>query len=127
MGEIEGFFMDSLGNNYPNAEIGLILTCIEYEMIYNRKYTKLYEIFSNIGGILTFIFHIFNYITYYLTRKSFISDLTNNIINIPLKNIYHNLSFNISKYDKSNQNLFNKMKSNFSIQKKIYFKKMIKI
>ena len=115
-GEIEGFYMDSLGNYYPEAEIGLILTCIEYEMIYNRKYTRLYEMFSNIGGILTFIFQIFNYITFYLTRKSFISDLTNNIINIPLKNIYHNLSFNISKYDKSNQNLFNKMKSNISSQ-----------
>ena len=118
MGEIEGYYMDSLENNYPNAEIGLILTCIEYEMIYNRKYTRLYEMFSNIGGILTFIFHIFNYITFYLTRKSFISDLTNNIINIQysLKNYYHNLPFNISKYDKSNQNLFNKMKSNISSQ-----------
>ena len=89
--EIKDYNMDSIENIFPNAEIGIIFTFFENQMIYKRKYTKFYEICSNIGGILNFIFQIFQFITCYLTKKLFISDLIYNIVNV-------NNSINNKKY-----------------------------
>ncbi len=119
-GEINNYHMDTLGYKYPNSQIGVIFTCVEYEIEYNRNYDKIYDIFSKIGGTLSFIFEIFQSITCYLTRKSFIADLTNTFFNVQHSSYKKKgNTFDLSKLDKNIINIFNNKKSEISTSMQI--------
>ncbi len=110
-GKINNIYMDSIGFEAPNGQLQVIFTCVEYQEEFNRKYNRIFDTFSNLGGMISFLFQIFQYITCYLTKKYFIADLTNNIVNIKncvieYSNKGKNKNFisNTSKMDFSNKN-----------------------
>ena len=88
-------------NEYSNI-IDIIFSCADYPIIYCRTYLKLTDIFINIGGLVDFIFIVFNSITIYFSRKNLIVDISNNLVCnkcIDACTKYHNNSFyNISKF-----------------------------
>ena len=69
---------------------------------------------SNLGGILTFIFKIFEYITVYITKKTFISDMTNNLVNVKSNNIRKIHKLSVKDLDSNNKNNLNVNKLNVS-------------
>ena len=84
-------YLDFVGRNnsdsttiYDNKKFSKIiqisLSCADYSIVYNRNYLKITEIFSNIGGLIDFIFIVCNAITIYFSRKSLIADISNNLV-----------------------------------------------
>ena len=84
-------YLDFVGRNntdstttYDNKKFSKIiqisLSCADYSIVYNRNYLKITEIFSNIGGLIDFIFIVCNAITIYFSRKSLIVDISNNLV-----------------------------------------------
>ena len=67
------------GKEYSTI-IELIFSSADYPIVYNRNYLKITEIFSNIGGLIDFIFIVCNAITIYFSRKSLIADISNNLV-----------------------------------------------
>jgi hypothetical protein len=106
-------YLDFVGRNnsdsttiYDNKKFSKIiqisLSCADYSIVYNRNYLKITEIFSNIGGLIDFIFIVCNAITIYFSRKNLIVDISNNLVCnkcIDACTKFHNNSFyNISKF-----------------------------
>ena len=60
--------------------IQISLSCADYSVIYRRNYLKITDIFSQIGGLIDFIFIVFNSIKIYFSRKSLIVDISNNLV-----------------------------------------------
>ena len=115
LGEVSNYYMDLLGNTFPNSQIGVIFTCVEYQIEYNRNYDRIYDIFSKIGGTLSFIFEIFQSITCYLTRKSFIADLTNSFFKAQYSSYKKKVNtFDLNKVDNNIINIVNNKKSEIS-------------
>ena len=89
------------GKEYSTI-IELIFSSSDYPIIYNRTYLKITDIFSNIGGLIDFIFIVCNAITIYFSRKNLIVDISNNLVCnkcIDACTKFHNNSFyNISKF-----------------------------
>lgn len=116
-GEIHNLYTDLLGDENPNSILGVIFTCVEHQIEYIRKYDKIQDMCSSLGGILTFIFEIFQYITCFISRKTFISDITNNLLNITSKSnnkiiIQTRKNINmkslyLNKFDFSSKNIIN--------------------
>ena len=116
-GEIHNLYTDLLGDENPNSILGVIFTYVEHQIEYIRKYDKIQDMCSSLGGILTFIFEIFQYITCFISRKTFISDITNNLLNITSKSnnkiiIQTRKNINmkslyLNKFDFSSKNIIN--------------------
>ena len=91
-------------NNEYSTMIDIIFSCADYPIIFCRTYLKLTDIFSNIGGLIDFLFIVCNSITIYFSRKNLIVDISNNLVCnkcIDACTKYHNNSFyNISKFIK---------------------------
>ena len=92
---------------YDNKEylsmIQIVLSCADYSIIYNRTYKKLTDIFSQIGGLIDFIFIICNFITTYFSKKNLIVDISNNLVCNKCINSYiqyhnNNDSYNVYKF-----------------------------
>ena len=60
--------------------IQISLSCADYSVIYRRNYLRITDIFSQIGGLIDFIFIVFNSIKIYFSRKSLIVDISNNLV-----------------------------------------------
>ena len=112
--EIYNLYVDILRNENPYAQLGVIFTCVEHEIQYVRKYNKIQDMCSSLGGILTFIFKIFEYITVYITKKTFISDITNNLVNVKSNNIRKIHKLSVKDLDSNNKNNLNVNKLNVS-------------
>ena len=52
-----------------------------YKTIYERRYVKLQDVLSNIGGFTNIICLIFGYISFYFSEKCFIIDISKTFIN----------------------------------------------
>ena len=107
-GQINNIVTDRIGFEAPNGQLQVIFTCVEYQEEFHRKYNRIYDTFSNLGGMISFLFQFFQYITCYLTKKYFIADLTNNIVNIK------NCSIDISNKGKNKNFISNTSKMDFS-------------
>ena len=59
-------------NNEYSTMIDIIFSCADYPIIFCRTYLKLTDIFSNIGGLIDFLFIVCNSITIYFSRKNFV-------------------------------------------------------
>ena len=110
-GQINNIYMDSIGFEAANGQLQVIFTCIEHQEEFHRKYNTIINTFSNLGGMILFLFQFFQYIICYLTKKYFIADLTNNIVNIKNyvndnsnKEINRNFISNTSKKEFSSNN-----------------------
>ncbi len=108
-------YLDFVGRNnldsttsYDNKNFSKIiqisLSCADYSVIYRRKYLKITEIFSQIGGLIDFIFIVFNSITIYFSRKSLIVDISNNLVFNDYSNNIKNGNYKISKFISFNDN-----------------------
>ena len=89
-------------NKIYSSIIQIIFSCSEYRITYNRTYLKITDIFSKIGGLIDFIFIVFNTINSYFSKKNFVVDIANNLICnkcISACTKYHNNGiYNISKF-----------------------------
>ena len=80
--QINSLHLDTINFKEPNSELQIIFTCDDYQNEFYRKYNKIYDMCSNIGGILNFIFQFFQYLVCYFTEKIFIGDLNLKIVNL---------------------------------------------
>ena len=83
--------LDFVGRNnadselyYDNNNFSIVtqisFSCADYPIIYNRKYLKIQDIFSRIGGIIDFVYLICNFITIYISRKSLVVDIADTLV-----------------------------------------------
>jgi len=88
-----------------NALLEIAFTSTEQKTIYERKYVKLQEVLSDIGGFTDIIFVFFQFFSNYFSKKTMIVDVTNKII---IKEENKNIKFkipNINNYVSVNNSL----------------------
>ena len=93
-----------INNKLYSKIIQFSICCSDYSIVYKRKYIKIIDIFSNIGGFIDFIYLIFNSITIYFSEKNLIVDITENLvcykeINDDRGRSHSLVSQNVSKYN----------------------------
>ena len=111
--------VDYTKNNPSLIEVFITFYCREKH--YVRKYVTIQDVLGNIGGFLDIILKIFQYVSVYLSKKAFICDIMNSVVNNQfvkngnfrkkkiLKKFTHNDSINL---DKSNKNILNSINPN---------------
>ena len=111
--------VDYTKNNPSLTEVFITFYCREKH--YVRKYVTIQDVLGNIGGFLDIILKIFQYISVYLSKKAFICDIMNSVVNNQfvkngnfrknqiLKKITQNESINL---DKSTKNILNSINPN---------------
>ena len=67
-------------NTDDNSIINFYITCEEINNQYMRSYQTILQVFSSIGGYIQILFIIFQSITNYFSKKSFIQEIYNNLI-----------------------------------------------
>ena len=83
--------LDFVGRNntdsvmsYDNKLFSMIFqftfSSTEYPTIYYREYLKIQDIFSQIGGLVDFIYIVCNAITIYISKKSLVVDITDSLV-----------------------------------------------
>ena len=104
--------VDYTKNNPSLTEVFITFYCREKH--YVRKYVTIQDVLGNIGGFLDIILKIFQYVSVYLSKKAFICDIMNSVVNNKfvkngnfrkkkiIKKFTHNDSLNL---DKSNKNI----------------------
>ena len=98
-----------------NTLIEINFSCIDIETEYLRVYLKLKDIIGIIGGWTDIVALIFNYISYYFSKKSFVLELCNSLMSynfhkmISIEN--HKKKNNEDKNKSSTMILFYKIKS----------------
>ena len=106
--EVQSFYSE-------NTLLEINFSCIDIETEYLRVYLKLKDIIGIIGGWTDIVARIFNYISYYFSKKSFVLELCNSLMS---HNFHKMISIdtnkqknNVDKNKSSTLVLFYKIKS----------------
>ena len=78
--QIDFLNSNSSSTGEENTIFSLFFTCNEYNVRYQRKYTKISQVFSSIGGIIQIFLIVFQTLTEYLGSKNLIEEITDNLI-----------------------------------------------
>ena len=94
-------------NNFYSMTFQISFSCADYPVIFNRKYLKIQDIFSQIGGFIDFIYIVCNFITIYISKKNLVVDIADSLVCLECVNActknYLNVGYNISKFIKKNK------------------------
>lgn len=70
----------NIKDDYSNNLLEIIFTLSKFQKIYKKKFQSILDSINKFGGCVYFFTLIFQYITKYFNKKSFITDIINNLI-----------------------------------------------
>ena len=104
--------VDYTKNNSSLIEVFITFYCREKH--YVRKYISLQDVLGNIGGFLDIILKIFQYVSVYLSKKAFICDIMNSVVNNEfIKNGNFKKNKILKKFTRNESVSFDKSTKNF--------------